>query len=356
MFFFIGFVDVFAGSVDSVLSFSAAFHYGYVIPHHTSIAYNITKPVNAAEFSILFKQKENQEYDLLYRYPDKGISYKYSSLGNNIIYGDAHSLSAFINFPYLQKESKFYGIWRMGFGAAWISKSWNIESNNENIAIGSKLNACFDIMTGINYKAGEKLTIYTNLNFTHYSNGNFNKPNLGINVLSSSFGINYSLSEQPWGEKRASSLKNKSWEYVFFSSFGFNGFNVRNPGPYPAYSLQLCAEKNVNMKRKFGGGIDLFYEEVYRYAFEEYEDRTDVKSSELIQTGLHGSYGLKYDKLEISLQIGVYLYAPYKMMPIYGRYALRYNIFERVMFSLGLKTHALVADFVEWGIGYRLGG
>jgi hypothetical protein len=39
---------------------------------------------------------------------------------------------------------------------------------------------------------------------------------------------------------------------------------------------------------------------------------------------------------------------------LYTRASLKYMLTNHIMLSLGLKTHLQKAEFIEWGLGYRL--
>lgn len=74
-----------------------------------------------------------------------------------------------------------------------------------------------------------------------------------------------------------------------------------------------------------------------------------------MRPGFHVGHQLEFGHLSFINQMGVYLYAKDKSDgPVYLRTALRYKLSNKAIVNLALKTHWAKADFVEFGLGYKL--
>ncbi|MCB0409779.1 MAG: acyloxyacyl hydrolase, partial [Flavobacteriales bacterium] len=71
--------------------------------------------------------------------------------------------------------------------------------------------------------------------------------------------------------------------------------------------------------------------------------------------GINGTYGLSMGKLDLLFQVGGYAYTAYEDNGyIYSKLGSRYYLTDKLFVNLALKTHFAVADFIEYGVGYRL--
>src|SRR5690606_23220510 len=76
---------------------------------------------------------------------------------------------------------------------------------------------------------------------------------------------------------------------------------------------------------------------------------------EPFEIGYHLGYDYKIWRYTLRLQAGGYIMAPKGKGVFYMRPALKYDISKRWYAQVGLKTRSgFVADWMEWGIGFRL--
>ena len=75
----------------------------------------------------------------------------------------------------------------------------------------------------------------------------------------------------------------------------------------------------------------------------------------MIRISINLSYELKMGRISYVFQPGFYLKNAYvKTGMISNRIGLRYQINDRLLAAVTIKAHWIsVADFIEWGIGYR---
>jgi hypothetical protein len=78
------------------------------------------------------------------------------------------------------------------------------------------------------------------------------------------------------------------------------------------------------------------------------------KSELQLQASAYLGYEHVVGRLSIPIQLGVYLYNNYKMSQIYQLIGLRYRISGKWLMSLQLKAHYGKADYIQYGIGYKI--
>jgi hypothetical protein len=329
-------------------------HYGYVYPHHSSIAYSLESRIASLELNVTTDTYGRGLWDELYRFPRMGAGYFYTSLGNNDVFGHAHALFLFMDVPFSSRMKKFRSFYRIGFGAAWLTKTFDVETNPKNIAISSGINMYVNFRYSGRLRLNDRNEIAAGFGFTHFSNGKLATPNLGINCVTLHAGWYVDLVADRYSRIVADAKKKLKKHSVEVILSGGTKTDDQISGNYYLISSLVVDYKYVPwMKYSFGAGMDVFY------------DRSlgpnkvgDVggtyNRSDLYQLGMHAGFYSRYSKLTIVMQLGTYLYADYyKYSRIYSRIGIRYEVWRNILVNFSLKSHRATADFLEWGIGYR---
>ncbi len=350
-------VYVFGGDKDGIfnnVTVDSKFHYGFIIPHHESIAYLLDKHVKGLEININWQTYGNHIWEQLYRYPRTGLGYFFCDYGNPEMLGKVHALFGFMNIPVIINTDNWQLLnYQISFGMSCLTKRFDVYENHLNTAIGSNLNIYFRLGFDTRIPVSEKIEILGEIGFTHCSNGKIKSPNYGLNVLSGSLGINYYINKTNKERIRLELPDNyKRNYYGIIYSAGVKVYDNLYDHKYFISSLVFDYERNLNLKRRIGFGADLFYDKSISEALAvDFESDNDMAN--LVKFGLHASHTLIYRRLLMSVNIGRYLYSKYTDLSLfYSRLALRYKVTGHVLLNISLKAHSAKADFIEWGVGY----
>ena len=110
----------------------------------------------------------------------------------------------------------------------------------------------------------------------------------------------------------------------------------------------------VSYKSKFGIGFDASYDGSDKITLEMKGIEPD-NAFDLVKTGITAAYELEFSRMSIMLNLGSYLTMMDKSDGyIYEKLAIRVGITENIYGSLMLKAHYAKADYVTFGVGYRL--
>ncbi len=339
-------------SFSDNLYVQARYHYGFILPHTTTIAYSVTDRFPGMEINISKPTYGSDFYDQLYRYPRIGIGYFNCSFRDKNIFGTAHGIYPFINVP-VTKEEKLWLNYRIAFGLSYLDKTFDIAENTLDVAIGSHGNIFFNFCFDAKYKVFRYHELTGSVGIIHFSNGNFKKPNLGINYISCSAGINVNLNPEERKKKYVSPPEKDKYEWDIIYSAGWRTYDLHHNNLEFASSLSANVGRFLNYKRRIGLGADIFYNEVLKYDISP-QNYEDVSIFDKTQYGVYVFHDMKYRRLVLLMQLGAYVYAKYKQQPIYTRIGIRYHLNDFLLANLSLKTHYANADFVEFGIGYYI--
>jgi hypothetical protein len=193
------------------------------------------------------------------------------------------------------------------------------------------------------------------LSFTHFSNGAFQKPNLGLNIPSVNVGLEYGFGKAEINQKPIPSAEKPGKRAYLLTLAGAK--KERKPAEnknYPVFALFFTSHKSNNLKSYWGYGADLFYDDSKKRDLQK-EEASLPSFIETAQAGIHLSYLLKAGKVYYVVQPGVYVHSRYKEDGLmYHRLGTRYQLTENLLLNTTLKTHWAVADHFEIGLTCKI--
>ncbi len=349
LFFIFQFTVVFSQQ-ESPWAFAMGYRYGFIFPHRSSIAYLIQHHITAIDITVSKQLANHEKWEKWYRYPNVGGGLYWANLGNANYLGNVFAAYGFMDIPFTWKTKGVRFSYSIASGLAYLTRHFDVKDNYYNIAIGSSLNAYADFGLMVHHSF-QYMDIAAGICYTHYSNGAWSKPNLGLNVPSVK--LNASFLTKPFIP--SPSIKDTLSHKNYFISIMLAGGIRQNSQPdqrhFFASTLAVNLEKELSVRRKVGIGLDVFYDPSIPPRMAEYAEVTP--SSPYVRMGLRLSHDLIFNHFSITMQAGSYFYDP--DLPdgyIYSRVGLRYKINARLEFDLLLKTHFVKADLVEFGVSF----
>jgi len=324
--------------------------YGFLVGHRGVMGHLAQEHAVAQELGYVFRTQGAKSWHATYSYPDIGIHWFYGSVGNTEILGRYTGFFASISFPFIHREH-FRLNARLGAGLAYTNKVYNPEINPKNVAISTPLNALIELGLDASFYFG-KNWMTLGLDLTHFSNGSFRVPNLGLNIpyLSLAYGRFISLKEQQNTARLSSVPKNR---FLFGATAIASVKEIYPTGgkTYGVYALSL----HTRIFSKPKTGWELALDIISKQALYGYRSEVKKQANQILQAGLYTGYLLPLNQFHFVLGMGIYIrdrYDPDGMF--YHRVGMRYYFNNGVFINVVLKTHWAKADYVEWGIGYSL--
>jgi len=329
---------------------------GFILVHRISIGHLVKGYPTNYELNVSKPTLGNKLWHLENNKPDIGLSLQCLDFKNTQQLGYALTAAPYVEIPLNVKEKQSRLILRLCFGATYITKSFDINSNHKNIAIGSHVNAFVQFKWFWQLQLSKRLRFEPGFAFTHASNGKAKNPNLGLNVVSLNFGLNMLIpSKKPKPEimKIDSSTRVRSKnEIMTFAAVGFNQRSI-NSKELRTYVVSVAYQRNVRNTHKLSAGLDFFYDENYQL---DYKNKSGKEAEGIETVRLSARLGYSYNVGRISFPIEIGYYTFQKVNPdgvIVSRIGVRYYSANGVIFHFGLRTHLAVAYDFDYGIGYR---
>ncbi len=364
--------------------------YGEIVAHDQKVKDLHSSGIWGAEINYLLPSKAFKNKHLsLYNYPEIGLGLVYLDLGNPETTGQLLALYPFLNWNVLRIQ-RFSLNFKPGVGISFLSKTYD-NTNQSNKVIGSKLNVYFALGTNLEYRVWNRMSINWDFHANHASNGNFEAPNIGYNMVNTSLGLKFYTNYTDYHKtnyKADAKPKNK-YHLEIIASGGRKELYYREAKVYPTGSLVVSAVRNFSSVFQMGFATDLFYNESYSAVnsstipsenTSSYQRTylTEDKLSNRFRVGISIQPEIIFNRLSAGIHLGVYLFNPIKNLEpyaaagnlnkgllypydvynedgwLYSRAALKFRLTDNLFISMGLKTHLNKSEFIEWGFGYKI--
>lgn len=304
--------------------------------------------------SYLWRVDGSEPWHHYYRRPKLGLAAYYEDFNYPDVLGKAFSAALVSDFHIVKRRFFDFDL-NIQAGAAYLTKSFDARTNNLNLYIGAKLAAFFRFGFELVAMPESRVSYVLGANFVHYSNGAMKLPNLGLNLCQLNFGARFRMNKElaTVRELDVSLAENldRRWRYQAFLSFGCREQGTPLGDKYLVTTMAFNALKPVTRKFLAGVGFDLM-----RDGSEANDLDGDCGFAELISGGIHCSAGLEFGKVYAALEFGGYLFSKTKgTLEMYDRVTVNYQLGDRLMAHVGLRTFLMKAYYIEWGMGVRIG-
>ncbi len=330
------------------------YQYGAVYPHHSSVEYVLGSNIQGFEINLSTQSTGRHMWEQLYRYPRYGVAYSFLQLGNPEILGNLHALFGYVDIPFYRSEGNFSLNYQVDIGVGYFSKTFEPYENPLNMVVSSPYNVYIGLDFTGRYKLGRNQEIKAGLELTHCSNGKTRSPNMGMNSITLSVAWLYSISpERPVTRMFVPEGYRKNF-FELLANVGYKRDDNMKEETYLVSSLIGDYYYAFSPRYAFGAGVDFFYDGSIAQHQEFFDGVTPRDNSINYQYGAHVGFRVRYGRLFMSINAGKYIHADYvRNGYVYSRLGMRYALTDQIMLNLTLKAHSTIADFIEWGIGYR---
>jgi hypothetical protein len=329
-------------------------HYGFIIAHHSSIAYLVKGHIYGGEMNYIFRTDGCKPWQQCHNYPEIGFCAVYLYLANPQELGNLGAVYPFINLRLNKPEKKVSLKLRLGTGFACITKPFDRLTNPKNELIGSHVNGFVNIRLHTSIALSSALRLEAGIGLSHASNGAYTTPNLGLNMATVKAGLGYTFGNKACIYKRDSLSKyQKQWHPVIIGTVGFKELETPLGSRYTAYGIQFNLYRRVTHKSSFGGGIEAAYNEATKTVWHD-DSVSSPTFGQIAQVGAKVGYAFNIDRLSLPIEFGVYVFKKQEYNGLFfHRIGFRYMVTKHIMANVTLLTHWAKADYFEWGMGYQ---
>lgn len=339
-------------------------YYGFILKHTNRITTPINESSQAVEISYTRSLFGKKYFEQKFNYPYIGGSLIFAKFGNNEYFGNAIGAIPHITF-WIKRSKILDAYFRMGIGLAYLTKPYDYFTNPINNVIGSNINNVTQLRWGVNWKITERSNINTAFNFTHFSNGHSQNPNLGINFLGLSVGyrLNFGVGKHIYQRDTTPKLLKKNY-FVIGTGFGFLEKGRAAYGPtFNSYSAFFQYNRATGKTNHLITGLNFEYNDMfYKETMYRENNESNISNRTINSTTVSILLGdeILLHRVGFMMQIGIYVFTPYISENfMFQKIGLNYYFpeFKKTNLSLfvgtNVKIHLTVAESFECRTGVR---
>lgn len=341
------------------LSIALAYTNGNILPTNPFVkGENLSgKPLlyhQAVSAKLLWQNPGYTEWQRVYHIPYYGVGYNKANFNSKEL-GSPNSVYGVLGIPVVRmKKLEMYSEFQ--FGVAWNWNKYDSVTNPMNIAIGGGMTVHLNIGFNAFYPISKHLDLGAGVAFTHFSNGGFERPNRGLNLLSPSVELKYHPGGRPDTRKapRAGKLPKQNEFYLMLG-----------------YGDHQMVEHELDTNYFAVGGLSAFYLMQHTNAFKsgpglDFNFWWSLTARENGSPGPVGwdnltigaFYQIEFELNRLSLHGGVgnYLrhlnYGNYEQF--YQRVGVKYHFTDHLSAGVNVRSiNFMLAEFLEFHLGYR---
>jgi hypothetical protein len=321
---------------------------GFLAAHRGVMSHLAENQAYAGELSLFFHPKGRKKWHEACGYPSMGATLFGGSVGNNTILGTFWGAYSFIEFPFVKsRHFQLYG--KLGTGLGYTAKVFSYELNPKNVAVSTHWNALICLGLKSQFSFGRN-AIVLGIDMTHFSNGAYKVPNLGVNLPYLSFGYGRTIQSAPKDTLVLPTVVPlRKWLFGITAIASVKEVFPTGMKKYPIFAMSIHARYFTKPKV----GLEASFDLISKQAVQAYRPEITKSQWDILQLGVFVGYLLPLDQFHFTLGMGVYLkdkYQPEDAM--YHRVGIRYYFKNGLNTQVVLKSHWARADYAEWGLGY----
>lgn len=327
---------------------------GFILPQQSHYYYMVRDFTTAANLMVGIQPDGTKKYDRDHFYINRGFGLHYINFGSPQIFGEAYSTYMFFQFR-LKKTPVTERRFHFSLGLAWVTRPFDQYNNMYNMAIGSHINWFVTSSYDYYVRLFSRNYLLLSGGITHYSNGKFTVPNLGINSIGWRLGYKY-----VWNDENYKVVPRDTLPFKPYFSYQWGGgvglkeeLPVDNP-PYTNFTTEFHVNRFVSPNHAWGLGVEANFEKSAQYRiYSSTGEWVDVGRYFQLATFINHTF--RFGKLDFITQLSFYLHnnAPVLSRVMYNKVIMQYRFYKGAYAYFSLKVHYVEADYFSTGIGYH---
>ena len=334
---------------------------------------NTGKPINTFHSGALelgVKTDGSKQWHHDWSFPIYGFGFYTADFFNDDELGQPAAIYTFLAPPIFRYKS-FGLFYELGIGLTFNWKPYDAEINPWNLAIGSYKTVYIDVGLRAQLALGEHWDLSGGSTFTHFSNGASSTPNMGLNMSGGKIALAYNLrKERPGIGERKKAVFDKKHELSYSIKAGskevtFDTSITKLKSAYLGIGYGLAGadilyQYHFHPIFKFGAGIDAIYDGSVSAQLDVVDgvyNPVSVPSEYYWNMSVFASVEVKVDRVSLLIQPGWYVLRKKiegQHPDFYQRLIGRVAVWKGLYVSGALRAYNFgVADYIEWGVGYR---
>jgi hypothetical protein len=335
------------------LIFGTKGHYGFIIPHSASI--EELSHTNPFGFELNINRLNNRlkDWKQCNCYSKTGLAISYIDFANPVVLGGAANLLIYVE-PFITYRPKLFFTVRLGSGISYITKVYDEKDNPANLFFSTPISFPLFIDLNAKFKLNQKLNIVLSGSYNHISNGGYRQPNKGMNFPTATLGMEYTPNAVELSKPLKAPDTIQRNPHIELNSL----YTVKVHSKTDSFAEKTChifglsarVTRKVSRFNAVSAGMEWIADGYRRESI-----RRDRLGLDYNSVAITAGHDLLVGNFAFVIQLGYYIYAPYKAMDdVYEKYDLQYRFNKRLYAGVFLKAHRHVAELMGLSVGVVL--
>ncbi|MEM6725464.1 MAG: acyloxyacyl hydrolase [Bacteroidota bacterium] len=238
--------------------------------------------------------------------PDWSIDFSYENFGNTEVLGHGIGVLPSLHF-FLKRKDRIQYTMQLGWGLAYISQPYD-KLNTENQIIGSSFNFMAILGFHARIKTASQWWLVPGVSISHYSNGGFANPNIGVNIPSGSLAIQWDRSKPTSTVARATKTPLKRWRIRPFVRGGLGFTEQSFDGPkFKVYSIAFGAHTRAGQISLLKLGAEYSFSQASLAFIEQVGLYPGDERRQASRWAIFGSHDLLFGYFAFHTEAGIYV-------------------------------------------------
>lgn len=249
--------------------------------------------------------------------------------------------------------------WNLGLAMGW--NPYNAVTNSSNRIIGSKVTAYIDAEFYLSWIVSRNIDLNMGVSLSHFSNGNTQIPNAGLNVGGANIGLAYYIDRKHprvFSHATQSFSAYLTYDLLLFGSWRSKGFYTEDgpmalPGTYAVCGFNFASMYNFSPMFRAGLSLDGAYDQSANIRTEH--ERLSAWRQMALGLSARAEFVMPYFTIAAGVGTNV-INSKGDMSGIYQVLALKIDLFHDTFLHIGYTLHNLkTPNYLMLGLGYRFG-
>lgn len=225
----------------------------------------------SAHLKYSFRFHPDSRYGKLYPHTYQGIGVSYHSFFDKAEIGTPVAVYAFQGARITRLSSRLSLDYEWNFGASFGWKKYHPGTNAYNYVVGSKINAYINLGFLLNWQLAAGWQLTTGIDLSHFSNGNTQYPNAGVNTVGGRIGLVHTFRANAGtvmtGRRTTQRIKpHISYDIVLYGASKRKGVIKPDeaylaPGSFGVLGFNFNPMYNFHQYFRAGASLDVQYDE-----------------------------------------------------------------------------------------------
>jgi hypothetical protein len=332
----------------SILRIGVQTHYGSIFAHSPEVENTSGSYPWGIQVEANWQKISQKVWDNCLCYPKSGILFSYYNY-NNAILGHSVQLSYFLE-PTFKLTSKIQFSLRGIIGLSYLTNPFDSLKNPYNRSYSLPISAYLTLATGLQMHFNDFWQIQVQANYQHISNGGIKDPNKGINWITASLGVLYTLNPQsiPHRERKPFE-RNKHIEKELIIFLSNKGAGVGQKSRFMILGGGFQIGKQISRLNALNIGTEAYWDGALAEML-----RQQNKEGDAFRWALLGGHQFVLGKFRFGQQVGIYLYNNNPFFHWwYHRWGLIYSPKGTWAVGFNMKAHKHIANFLDLRLVHR---